>query len=79
MLDDQARPSTGKSMSIRSILFSILTASFVLTGCSTAGGSTREVRAPAGGPSFATARAVTSSTDNVCEPAPAEPQNKAFH
>jgi len=64
-------------MSMRNSLFSIVVAGAVLAGCSTVGGTTREVRGPAGGPSTATARAVSSNT--VCEPVPAEPQNKAFH
>ncbi len=63
-------------MSKRNILFSILTGA-VLAGCSTVGGSTREVRAPAGGSS--SVRVATSSADNACEPAPRESQYKAFH
>jgi hypothetical protein len=60
---------------MRNILFSIL-AGAVLAGCSTVGGSTREVRAPAGASSSAR---VASSSDDGCEPAPRETPYKAFH
>jgi len=63
-------------MSKRNILFSILTGA-VLAGCSTVGGSTREIRAPTG--TSSSARVVSSSTDNACEPAPRESPYKAFH
>lgn len=64
-----------RSMSKRNILFSILTGA-VLAGCSTVGGSTREVRAPTGTSSSAR---LASSSDNACEPAPRESPYKAFH